>query len=638
MRPGNRGLISAGMAWESPELRCRSRSPTRSTTGYPRDSTYAAARSCACDSRTAAASASWSGSISPPRPGSAGPRTRARSAAVEQGSFAPRCRCRGRRCPLARPCLARAEPGAARGSAGDPRRARNLRRLHAARGHRQRQDRGLPRGCPGCGGARRPGADPDAGDQPDAPVRVACASRIARDTGGDAAQRPRRGDPPRELGGRGERRSADRARNAACRVRPDAGACAGRRRRGARRFFQAAGRGPLPRARPRDPARPQARHTGGPGERHAVARDLGARTAGPLPRAGASRARRSARVAARNRVRPVAGIANAGRPLAAIAQRLARREQALLFINRRGYAPSLKCASCAWESECPRCAARLVVHHAPDRLRCHHCAHVERVTRACPQCGNVDLTPLGFGTQRLEQAMRTAFPQARVARIDRDTTRNRGAFAAVRQQVEDLEVDILVGTQMLAKGHDFPRLTLVGVLGADNALYSADFRATERLVALLMQVAGRAGRAGLPGQVIVQTDFPDHAVCRALATQDYAEFADAVLAEREAAQLPPVTRVALLAAEAHSRDDVDRFLAAAVERAHALADGTGGIEIFPPVPAAMARRAGYERGQVLVQCLRRAPLQAFLPRWREALVGIGGSKLRWTIDVDPVAF
>ncbi len=322
----------------------------------------------------------------------------------------------------------------------------------------------------------------------------------------------------------------------------------------------------------------------------------------------------------------------------AIAQRLARREQSLLFINRRGYAPSLKCASCTWESECPRCAARLVVHHAPDRLRCHHCAHVERVTRACPQCGNVDLTPLGFGTQRLEQAIRTAFPQARVARIDRDTTRNRGAFAAVRQQVEDLEVDILVGTQMLAKGHDFPRLTLVGVLGADNALYSADFRATERLVALLMQVAGRAGRAGLPGEVIVQTDFPDHPVYRALATQDYAAFADELLAEREAAQLPPVTRVALLAAEAHSRDDVDRFLAAAVERAHALADRAGGIEIFPPVPAAMARRAGYERGQVLIQCPRRAPLQAFLPRWREALVGIGGSKLRWTIDVDPVAF
>ncbi len=323
---------------------------------------------------------------------------------------------------------------------------------------------------------------------------------------------------------------------------------------------------------------------------------------------------------------------------AAIAQRLARREQSLLFINRRGYAPSLKCASCTWESECPRCSARLVVHHGPDRLRCHHCAHVERLPRACPQCGNVDLTPLGFGTQRLEQAMRAEFPQARVARIDRDTTARRGAFARLRQQIADLEVDILVGTQMLAKGHDFPRLTLVGVLGADNALYSADFRATERLVSLLMQVAGRAGRADLPGQVIVQTDFPEHPVYRALATQDYGGFADGLLAEREAAQLPPATRVALLAAEAHSREAVDRFLAAAVERARALTDGTDGVEIFPPVPAAMARKAGFERGQVLVQCPQHAPLQAFLPRWRESLGPIAGTKLRWTIDVDPVAF
>jgi primosomal protein N' (replication factor Y) len=324
--------------------------------------------------------------------------------------------------------------------------------------------------------------------------------------------------------------------------------------------------------------------------------------------------------------------------LDALAQRLARGEQSLLFINRRGYAPSLKCASCTWESGCPRCAARLVVHHGPDRLRCHHCAHVERLPRACPQCGNVDLTPLGFGTQRLEQAIRARFPQARVARVDRDTTARRGAFARVRQQIEDLEVDILVGTQMLAKGHDFPRLTLVGVLGADNALYSADFRATERLVALLMQVAGRAGRADLPGQVIVQTDFPDHPVYRALATQDYGGFADELLAEREAAQLPPVTRVALLAAEAHSREDVDRFLATAFARAQALAGDAAGVEIFPPVPAAIARKAGFERGQVLVQCTQRSALQAFLARWREDLASRAGTKLRWTIDVDPVAF
>ena len=181
----------------------------------------------------------------------------------------------------------------------------------------------------------------------------------------------------------------------------------------------------------------------------------------------------------------------------ALAARLAAGEQSLLFINRRGFAPSLKCAACAWESECPRCSARLVVHRAPERLRCHHCGHVERPPRACPECGNVDLLPVGFGTQRLEQTIRALYPTARVARVDRDTTRAKDAFADVRQRVEDRELDILVGTQMLAKGHDFPRLTLVGVLGADNALYSADFRATERLAALLMQVAGRAGRAEL---------------------------------------------------------------------------------------------------------------------------------------------
>jgi primosomal protein N' (replication factor Y) len=322
----------------------------------------------------------------------------------------------------------------------------------------------------------------------------------------------------------------------------------------------------------------------------------------------------------------------------ALATRLSRSEQSLLFVNRRGFAPSLKCAACGWESECPRCAARLVVHRNPDRLRCHHCAHARPLPRACPECGNVDLAPLGFGTQRLEQAITAAFPAARVVRVDRDTTRTRDAFSHLRRQVEDNAVDILVGTQMLAKGHDFPRLTLVGVLGADNALYSADFRATERLAALLAQVAGRAGRADRPGEVIVQTDFPDHGVYRALAAHDYATFADELLAERRAAQLPPVSRVALLVAEAHERDDVDRFLDTAFDCARALHDAGEGIEVFPPVPAAMPRRRGFERGHVLAQSMRRAALQAFLPRWREAVAARAGGRVRWTMDVDPLSF
>jgi primosomal protein N' (replication factor Y) (superfamily II helicase) len=322
----------------------------------------------------------------------------------------------------------------------------------------------------------------------------------------------------------------------------------------------------------------------------------------------------------------------------ALARTLDAREQALLFINRRGYAPSLKCAACAWQSECPRCSARLVLHRAPDRLRCHHCAHAAPAPRACPECGNVDLLPSGFGTQRLEQAIRTAFPTARVLRVDRDTTRNKDAFAAMREQVDAHDVDILVGTQMLAKGHDFPRLTLVGVLGADNALYSADFRATERLVALLTQVAGRAGRAELPGSVIVQTDFAEHPAYRALAAHDYAGFADQLLAERRAAELPPASRIALLLAEAHARNDVDRFLEDAVEHARALLATDRSVHVFPPVPPALARRIGFERGQVLVQSARRASLQSFLPRWREALATVGSTRVRWAIDVDPTAF
>ena len=322
----------------------------------------------------------------------------------------------------------------------------------------------------------------------------------------------------------------------------------------------------------------------------------------------------------------------------ALARTLDAREQALLFINRRGYAPSLKCAACTWQSECPRCSARLVLHRAPDRLRCHHCAHAAPAPRACPECGNVDLLPCGFGTQRLEQAIRTAFPTARVLRVDRDTTRNKDAFAAMREQVDAHDVDILVGTQMLAKGHDFPRLTLVGVLGADNALYSADFRATERLVALLTQVAGRAGRAELPGSVIVQTDFAEHPAYRALAAHDYAGFADQLLAERRAAELPPASRIALLLAEAHARNDVDRFLEDAVEHARALLATDRSVHVFPPVPPALARRIGFERGQVLVQSARRASLQSFLPRWREALATVGSTRVRWAIDVDPTAF
>ncbi len=196
--------------------------------------------------------------------------------------------------------------------------------------------------------------------------------------------------------------------------------------------------------------------------------------------------------------------------LKALAERLQRGEQSLIFINRRGYAPVLMCTACGWLSGCSACAGKLVLHLNERKLRCHHCGHQERVPHACPSCGNADLQPVGIGTQRVESALQEYFPQARILRVDRDSTRNKGTWNAMRQQIQDDAVDILVGTQMLAKGHDFPNLTLVGVLNPDGALYSADFRASEKLFAQLAQVAGRAGRADKPGEVLIQTAFPDH--------------------------------------------------------------------------------------------------------------------------------
>jgi primosomal protein N' (replication factor Y) len=325
--------------------------------------------------------------------------------------------------------------------------------------------------------------------------------------------------------------------------------------------------------------------------------------------------------------------------VAAVEERLIRGEQSLLFVNRRGFAPSLLCSGCGWQAACHRCSARLVVHRDDGMLRCHHCGHAERLPRACPDCGNVDLLPVGHGTQRLERALTERFPEARIARVDRDSTKRSGSFAGLREQVEAGALDILVGTQMLAKGHDFPRLTLVGVVGADNALFSADFRATERLAALLFQVAGRAGRAELAGEVIVQTEFAAHAVFRALAAHDYESFAAALFAERRVAALPPFTHLALLAAEAPRRAAVDAFLAAAHASGVALTRAAHrAVEVFPPVPAALARRAGAERAQVVAQSEDRGSLQRFLAQWRSAIVAIPGHRVRWSLDVDPLGF
>jgi primosomal protein N' (replication factor Y) (superfamily II helicase) len=324
---------------------------------------------------------------------------------------------------------------------------------------------------------------------------------------------------------------------------------------------------------------------------------------------------------------------------AAIGERLRRSEQTLLFINRRGFAPSLLCVACGWKAQCPRCSARLVIHRGEAELRCHHCGHAEAVPAACPECGNQDLLPVGFGTERLERGLAELFPKARILRVDRDSTKPRGAFVTMREAIVAGEVDIIVGTQMLAKGHDFPRLTLVAVLGADNALYSADFRATERLFALLEQVAGRAGRRALRGEVIVQTDFPDHPVYAALVAHDYERLAETLLRERELLGLPPFAHLALLSAEAPSRTSVDAFLQHAFTVGRTIVDSHAlACEVYPPVAAALARKAALERGQLLVQSARRSALHEFLPRWRAEVERGASRRVRWHLDVDPLGF
>jgi primosomal protein N' (replication factor Y) (superfamily II helicase) len=323
----------------------------------------------------------------------------------------------------------------------------------------------------------------------------------------------------------------------------------------------------------------------------------------------------------------------------AMAARLARGEQTLLFVNRRGFAPSLLCAACRWKAMCPRCDARLVVHRDHARLACHHCGHATAIVAVCPECGNQDLLPIGFGTQRLEAAVAQLHPSARIVRVDRDSTRRKGSFDAMRLAISDGHADILIGTHMLAKGHDFPRLTLVGVLGADNALYSAEFRATEALFALLEQVAGRAGRGVHEGEVLVQTDFPDHPLYRALIDHDYAGFARSLLAERAALGLPPYSHLALLSAEARSESSVGSFLAAAVQQARALvASLQAECEIYPAVPATLPRRADRFRAQVLAQSASRRDLQLLLTRWRGELESIDARTVRWNVDVDPLGF
>lgn len=322
----------------------------------------------------------------------------------------------------------------------------------------------------------------------------------------------------------------------------------------------------------------------------------------------------------------------------AMRERLERGEQSLLFINRRGYSPVLLCSACHWIAPCPRCSARLVVHLRRGRLSCHHCGHEEKMMRQCPSCGNADLRPTGHGTQRLENILATIFPQARILRVDRDSMRSKHALTDMMNAVHACDIDILVGTQMLAKGHDFPNLTLVGVIDTDSALFSPDFRAAERLFAQLMQVAGRAGRADKPGEVLIQTTFPEHPLFHALREQDYAVYADALLKERQQTQFPPCSHMALLKVEATQYSLVEGFLEEAAKSARAL-DSSGEVMVYDPLRPQMERLKGMERGHLLLQAENRQALQRLLRAWTSQLRSSpSGSKVRWALDVDPLEF
>ena len=333
------------------------------------------------------------------------------------------------------------------------------------------------------------------------------------------------------------------------------------------------------------------------------------------------------------RDKPVEGLT--ATLLAALKLRLARGEQSLLFLNRRGYAPVIACNACAWVSNCSRCTAFMVLHKRDNHLRCHHCGLEHRIPRHCPTCGNVDLQPLGRGTQRVEEGLQAIFPEARILRIDADSTRRKGSAQSAFDQVHRGEVDILVGTQMVAKGHDFQNLTLVGVLNPDTALFSQDYRASERLFAQLMQVAGRAGRRaqtadGSAGEVLIQTRYRQHPLFAAVMTHDYDHFAGALLEERQQAGLPPFIYQALLRAEARELATALAFLQQAGSCLTQEA-----IVINDPIPMTMTRVANVDRAQLLVESVSRPGLQAFLKLWIPELRALK-SRVRWSLEVDPV--
>ena len=305
----------------------------------------------------------------------------------------------------------------------------------------------------------------------------------------------------------------------------------------------------------------------------------------------------------------------------------------LVYLNRRGFAPALFCSDCGHTFGCPRCSAKMVLHQRARQLRCHHCDWRVHVPKGCPECGNQDLTAVGQGTQRVEETLRKILPKAAVVRVDRDSTAHKNDWAELYQRISAQEIDVLVGTQMLAKGHDFARLNLVIVLNADGALYSADFRAPEHLFAELMQVSGRAGRAETPGQVLIQTQLPDHAVFSALKAQDFSAFATHELQERELFQMPPFGFQAAIRADAMNSADALQFLndIKAVMEARLPEH----VSQLGPAPMLMARLAERERAQLFIETTSRRDLHHVVSVWVQILQQYRDHKIRWSVDIDP---
>lgn len=318
--------------------------------------------------------------------------------------------------------------------------------------------------------------------------------------------------------------------------------------------------------------------------------------------------------------------------MAAMRQTLAEQGQVLLFVNRRGFAPTLICHHCGWLARCPRCDANLVVHAGLGLLRCHHCDQQQKLMSQCPACDGKSLTPLGLGTERVEHMLRAEFPGKTVIRLDRDSTQRKGALQDYLEQINQGQADIILGTQMLSKGHHFPNVTLAAIVDADSGLFSIDFHAPERLAQLIVQVSGRAGRAEKPGTVILQTHQPEHPLLVTLTREGYSQFAAMALAERKAAGLPPFSYQALLRAQANDAETPRLFL-----QQLAQTQASRGVQIAGPVAAPMAKRAGQYRYQLLFTSVHRKALHQCLDALVDSLNhNKAAAKLRWSLDVDPI--